>query len=334
MTSDRATTIATIAEDVGLSVATVSKVLNGRSDVAAATRARVQASLDRHGYRPRARRRSTKPQLDLVFHELDSGWAMEIIRGVEAVTATAAIDIHLSQLDGRHSPPAEWLDGVLGARPVGVLLVLCHPTETQQRQLQRQRIPLVVLDTDSATTAAVPTVGSNNFNGGMLAAQHLLKLGHQRTAVISGPREVLCSRARVAGFQAAHEEAGIRVDARQVRYGNFHVNSGDRYGTELLRHRDRPTAIFAGSDLQAVGVLRAARRLGLDVPGDVSIVGYDNLPIAEWVNPTLTTINQPLRDMAGAATRMLLDLAGGAELPTSRIDLVTELIVRESTAHR
>jgi DNA-binding LacI/PurR family transcriptional regulator len=326
-------TIATIADEVGVSVTTVSKVLNGHSDVAAATRAMVEASLERHRYRRRAKRRPTgREQVDLVFHELASAWAMEIIRGVESVTAAAKIDLVLSQLGGAHQPPQRWLDGVLSRRPVGAVFVLCHPTRSHCQQLERQRIPFVVVDTDSATTASVPTVGSNNWNGGLLAARHLLDLGHRRIAIISGPEDVLCSRARIAGFRSAHDEAGVLVDPDLVRYGNFYVDAGYEYGLELLGRPDRPTAIFAGSDMQAMGVLRAARKLGLDVPRDVSVIGYDNLPVAAWIGPALTTVNQPLRDMAGTATRMLLDIARGVELSTSRIDLVTELVVRETTA--
>jgi len=326
-------TIATIADEVGVSVTTVSKVLNGRADVARETRARVEASLERHHYRRRANRQpTTTQQIDLVFHEFDTAWAMEIIKGVEAVTTSAKIDIVLSQLDGAHSPSAQWLESLVSRRPLGVLLVLCHFAQTQQRQLQRQRIPFVVIDTDSATSASVPTVGSNNWNGGLLAARHLLALGHRRIAVISGPEDVLCSRARVAGFRSAHDEAGVAVDPELVRYGNFAAFSGNDHGLELLKRPDRPTAIFAGSDIQALGVMRAARQLGLDLPRDLSVVGYDNLPMATWIGPALTTVNQPLRDMAGTAARMLLDLVRGEELATSRIDLVTELIVRESTA--
>ncbi|MEH1122966.1 LacI family DNA-binding transcriptional regulator [Micromonospora sp. CPCC 206061] len=326
-------TIATIADEVGVSVTTVSKVLNGHSDVAAATRARVEASLERHRYRRRVKRRPTgREQVDLVFHEFAAAWAMEIIRGVESVTAAAKVDLVLSQLGGAHQPPQQWLDGVLSRRPTGIVFVLCHPAQSHRQQLERQRIPFVVVDTDSATTASVPTVGSNNWNGGLLAARHLLDLGHRRIAIISGPEDVLCSRARVAGFRSAHDEAGVLVDPDLVRYGNFYVHAGYEYGLELLGRPDHPTAIFAGSDMQAMGVLRAARKLGLDVPRDVSVIGYDNLPVAAWIGPALTTINQPLRDMAGTATRMLLDIARGVELSTSRIDLVTELVVRETTA--
>ena len=332
-TGPGAATIATIARDVGVSAATVSKVLNGRSDVAPDTRARVEASLERHRYRRRGRRQPAgADQIDLIFHEFNSAWAMEIIRGAEAVAAGARVGVSVTQLGGAHSPPPQTLDDVLARGCIGVVFVLCHPTAGQRRRLARQRVPFVVVDTDSATAASVPTVGSNNWNGGLLAARHLLDLGHRRIAVIGGPRDLLCSQARLAGFRSAHEEAGVAVDADLVRYGTFYVDAGYEHGLDLLGGPAAPTAVFAGSDLQAMGVLRAARRLGLRVPEDVSVVGYDNVPMATWIGPTLTTINQPLSGMAGTATRMLLDLAGGAQLATSRVDLVTELVIRESTA--
>ena len=326
-------TIALIASDVGVSITTVSKVLNGRSDVAAQTRARVEASLQQHGYRRRSRRPpAVTGHIDLVFHEFDAAWAMEVLRGVEAVTSPARVELVISQLDGSHRPPRHWADDVLARNPLGVLLVLCHPTEAQRRQLHRQRIPFVVLDTDSATAASVPTVGSNNFNGGLLATQHLLGLGHRRIAVISGPADVLCSRARVAGYRSALDEAALPVDPALIRYGHFTGETGYEHGLALLDRPDRPTAVFAGSDMQAMGLIRAARRLGLRVPADLSVVGYDNVPMAEWSATPLTTVDQHVQDMAGTAARMLLDLARGVAVPMTRIDLVTELVVRESTA--
>lgn len=330
---DHPPTISTIAEEVGVSVATVSKVLNGRADVAAETRARVEASLDRHRYRRRRRRHPVGAgQVDLVFHVFDSEWAMEIIRGVETYLSAAGVQLVLSQLRGAHRPPQEWLDGVLGRRPVGLLFVICGPSPDQQEQLRRQRIPFVVIDQDSATEAWVPTVGCNNWNGGLLAANHLLELGHRRTAVISGSEGLQCSRHRVAGFEFAHHERGVAIDPDFILYGNFWVDAGYELGMRLLSREDRPTAIFAGSDMQALGVMRAARRLGLDVPRDLSVIGYDNLPVARWADPELTTVNQPLVDMARTAARMLLDLARGVDLSTRRVDLVTELVTRESTA--
>jgi DNA-binding LacI/PurR family transcriptional regulator len=326
-------TIATIAGEVGVSVATVSKVLNGRGDVAPDTRTRVEASLERNGYRRRTKRQpAAAGMIELVFHTLGASWAMEIIRGVEAVTAPAKVAVVLSQLEGKYRPPEDWLDGVLSRRPLGVLMVMCSLPESQQRQLRRQQIPFVVVDTDSATTASVPTVGSNNWNGGLLAARHLLELGHRTMAVICGPRDVLCSQARLAGFRFGHDEAGLELNPGLVRYGNFYLQAGYEHGMDLLDRADRPTAIFAGSDMQAMGVLRAARQLGIEVPAQLSVVGYDNLPVAAWTDPALTTVNQPLGDMAGTATRMLLELARGQEPASTRVDLVTELVVRESTA--
>ena len=306
-------------------------MLNGRGDVAPDTRVRVEASLERHRYRRRTKRTpASTGQIELVFHELNSAWAVEIIQGAEDVTAPRKVTMMVSHLDGRHRPPDEWLDGVLNRRPLGVLLVMCSLPESQQEQLRRQQIPFAVVDTDSATSASVPTVGSNNWNGGLLAARHLLELGHRRMAVISGPQDVLCSQARVAGFRSGLDEAGLVMDPHLVRYGNFYMHAGYEHAMELLDRADPPTAIFAGSDMQAMGVLRAARRLGIEVPAELSVVGYDNLSVSAWTDPALTTVNQPLRDMAGAATRMLLDLARGIEPASTRIDLVTELVVREA----
>src|ERR1700742_2697687 len=225
----RSATIATIAGEGGVSLATVSKVLNGRSDVAADTRARVEQSLARHGYQRRSKKQQTGTgQIDLVFHELDSAWAMEIIRGVEAVTAAAGLGFTLAQLGGKHHLPQQWLDTLLTRRPPGVLFVLSRPTQAQQQQVRRQGIAFAVVDTDSATTASVPTVGSNNWNGGQLAAHHLFELGHRRIAMIAGPEDVLCSRARLAGFRFAHDEAGVPVDASLVCNGNFTIRSEER----------------------------------------------------------------------------------------------------------
>lgn len=332
MANGRAT-IADIAREVGVSVPTVSKVLNGRVDVASTTRARVEAALARHDYRKPVAPGSTGQRLlDLVFHETDSLWAQEIIKGVELVCGPERIGVVLSELGGSHRPPREWIDDVMARRPLGVLLVLSGLDEAQQRALDSRSIPYAIIDTYGQPASGVPTVGSNNWLGGLAATRHLVGLGHRRIAVVSGPGDVLCSRARVDGYRSAHDEAGLARDPSLVRWGLFDPPSGYQHGRDLLARPDRPTAIFAGSDLQAMGVLRAARELGLRVPQDLSVVGYDNLPIAEWIDPPLTTVNQPLREMAGLAARILLTLAAGETPDSTQVELVTELVVRHSTA--
>jgi LacI family transcriptional regulator len=328
-------TIAEIAAEAGVSVPTVSKVLNGRPDVAATTRALVEEAITRHGYQRRrgAGRPASRPRLvELVFHEHGGPWAVEIIKGVESVAGPARVGIVLSELGGAHRPQQEWLDDVLARRPLGVIAVLSSLDEAQRRQLETRSIPFVVVDTYGEPPSGVPTVGSANWNGGLAATRHLLGLGHRRVAVISGPPDVLCSRARVDGFRSALDGAGVPVDPSFVRYGNFFVEGGYQHGMDLLGRADRPTAIFAGSDFQALGVLRAARELGLRVPEDLSVVGYDDLPISRWIGPPLTTVRQPLQEMASTATRMVLDLAEGSTPTNLRIDLAIELVVRESTA--
>ena len=326
-------TIALIAAEAGVSIPTVSKVLNGRTDVAAVTRARVEEVIDRHQYRRRRGRSQTGPGLlDLVFHELDAGWAVQIIKGVESVAGPERMGVVLSELGGAHRPRQEWLDDVLARRPRGVILVLSDLDPAQRRQLETRSIPFVVVDTAGEQPAGVPTVGSANWAGGLAATRHLLGLGHRRIAVISGPIDVLCSRARIDGYRTALDQAGIAVDPSLVRYGDFFVGGGYTHGMDLLDRPDRPTAIFAGSDFQALGVMRAARELGLRIPEDLSIVGYDDLPVTEWIGPPLTTIHQPLQEMAATATRMVLALARGEVPANPRIELGTELVIRDSTA--
>ncbi len=335
MTASRtAPTIAQVAREVGVSVPTVSKVLNGRPDVASATRARVEEALDRHGYR---RRRPGIPPtgaglIDLVFHRLGSTWSLEIIRGVEDTAAAGRTSVILSELGGRHRPPRTWLETTLARPPLGVLLVASQLTAAQQRRLTSRSIPFVVIDTDGEPPPDVPTVGSDNWNGGLAATRHLVELGHRRVAAISGPSDMLCSRARIDGYRSALESAGIAVDPTLVDSGNFYVEAGYDAARRLLDRRDRPTAIFAGSDMQAIGALRAAQELGLRVPDDVSLVGYDDLPLAQWTVPALTTVRQPLAEMGAAATRMVLELAAGSTPAVTRVNLATELVVRESTA--
>ena len=325
-------TLAEIAGAAGVSIPTVSKVLNGRADVAPGTRARVEQLLREHGYqRKRGGAQPTKV-LDLVFHELDSAWAMEVIRGVQNVARREGMTVALSESGGRLSPGQTWVDGVLARRPSGVVLVLSDLDDTQRAQLTSRDIPFVVLDPAGDPADGVPSVGANNWLGGLTATRHLIELGHRRIAVLGGPWRMMCSRARVDGYRTALETAGIAVDPALVREGNFHHEAGHAAGRELLSLPVRPTAVFAGNDLQALGVYEAARELGLRVPEDLSVVGFDDLPLARWVGPPLTTVRQPLVEMAETATQLALDLGRGHRPAATRVDLATTLVVRDSTA--
>ncbi|MFC5911115.1 LacI family DNA-binding transcriptional regulator [Streptacidiphilus monticola] len=325
-------TLAEIAREAGVSTPTVSKVLNGRTDVAAATRERVEELLLRHGYRRRRGQQQPTPLLDLVFHELDNAWAVEVIRGVERVAKEEGLGVVLSESGGYPNPGQTWMDEVLGRRPTGVILVLSGLDEMQRAQLASRSIPFVVVDPAGNPGEGVPAIGATNWQGGLAATRHLLDLGHRRIGVIGGPPQWLCSRARIDGYRAALETAGLEYDPELVRSGDFSHETGHALGLELLGRRHPPTAVFAGDDLQALGVYQAARELGLRIPEDLSVVGFDDLPLTRWVGPPLTTVRQPLTEMAEAATRLVLDLARGREPGATRVDLATSLVIRESTA--
>ncbi|MER7673487.1 LacI family DNA-binding transcriptional regulator [Kitasatospora sp. NPDC096128] len=329
---DRAATLAEIAQQAGVSAPTVSKVLNGRADVAPATRERVEALLQQYGYRRRRGNRQTSPLLELVFHELESAWAVEVIRGVENAVREEGLSIVLSESAERHGPGQSWVDGVLARRPTGVVLVLSDLDRALREQLARRDIPFVVMDPAGDPGQEVPAVGTTNWDGGLAATRHLLDLGHRRIGLIGGPARMMCSRARADGYRAALDMAGLPYDRELVREGDFHHESGRRLGLELLRLPNRPTAVFAGNDLQALGLYEAARELGLRIPEDLSVVGFDDLPLARWVGPPLTTVRQPLTEMAETATRLVIDLARGVQPGTLRVDLATRLVERSSTA--
>jgi len=194
-------------------------------------------------------------------------------------------------------------------------------------------IPLVVLDPNGVPNDEVPSVGSTNWIGGLSATRHLLELGHRRIAVITGPKWALSSRARLDGYRAALDAAGVPVDPALIREGTFEIADGLTHTNELLRLADPPTAIFAFNDGMAIGVYHAVSQADLRVPRDLSVVGFDDYqPLDQWLVPPLTTVRQPLSEMGAAAARMALDLAQGTVPQPRRLELATELVVRASTA--
>jgi LacI family xylobiose transport system transcriptional regulator len=325
-------TIADIAAQAGVSVPTVSKVINGRSDVSPQTRQRVEEAIQARGYQRANRAQRAAPIIELIFHELESEWALEIVRGVERIAGLNHLAVVLTEMQGRRTPGRGWIEGVLARRPMGVIAVFSDLSPSMREQLRSRSIPFVVLDPTGEPLHDTPSIGATNWNGGLTATRHLLGLGHRRIAVIGGPPGILCSRARLDGYRAAMDEADVPIDPRLISHGRFHVDEGIEKGRELLRMPDRPTAIFAGNDLQALGVYQAARERRLHIPEDLSVVGFDDLPVARWVGPPLTTIRQPLIEMAETAAELVLDMARGASPTQTRVELATELVVRESTA--
>jgi LacI family transcriptional regulator len=323
-----------IAAAAGVSVPTVSKVVNGRPDVAPSTRRTIEDLLLEHGYSsPRSRPGERVGLIDLVFVDLGSPWAMAILAGVEEVAYRAGTGVVVSAVHGRHRtrPDERWLEHVASRRTDGVLLILSELSSGQQARLEALGVPVVTVDPAGTPPAGIPSVGASNWAGGLSATEHLIELGHRRIAVIGGPTDVLCSRARVDGYRAAMGSAGLKVPTGYVRYGDFLSATGYRETMALLDQASPPTAIFVCADQMALGAYEALYERGMRVPEDMSIVGFDDLDEARWAIPPLTTVRQPLTEMAGMATRMLLTLIAGDELETSRVELATPLVIRAST---
>ena len=327
-------TIRAIADEAGVSVPTVSRVINGRSDVAPETRKRVEALLTERGYQ---RRRSTRAPsrnarlVDLVFNELDSPWAVEIIRGVEDAAHSAGVGTVVSAVHRRRASTEQWLDNLRTRASDGVILVVSQLSSPILEQLRHLRVPMVVLDPSGGPTMDAPAIGATNWAGGLAATEHLIGLGHRRIGFIHGPKQVLCSRARFDGYRAALEAGGIEFDPAMVYDGDFYHQSGFDAAVSLLALDEPPTAIFASSDQMAFGAYEAIRQRGLRIPEHISVVGFDDLPDARHFLPPLTTVRQDFAELGALTLRLIIEAIEGDE-GTEHEMIQPTLIVRESTA--
>jgi DNA-binding LacI/PurR family transcriptional regulator len=322
-------TISYIAATAGVSIPTVSKVINGRSGVAADTRARVEALITQYGYRKSAPAQRSN-LMELVVDELEHMWGVEIIRGVQQVVREHRIGLVLTEFGPDHNTIRYWIDDTIARKP-DCIVTVAQLSENEQNQLRARGIPFVVLDPAAELPDDVPFVGATNWSGGRSATRHLIGLGHRDIAMINGPGHLYCE-ARLDGHRSALQSGGLPARPEDVVRAPLTRDGGYEAALVLLDRPDRPTAIFAANDLQAIGAYQAARTLGLRVPTDLSVVGFDDLPIATMVDPQLTTVRQPLTEMAMAATELALALGRGETSAQTGLELATKLIVRESTA--
>jgi LacI family transcriptional regulator len=296
-------------------------------------RARVESLLRQHEYSSR-RAAAVHPnavtaRVELVFANPLNAHSVEVMHGVLEGGTDAGVAVAISL--GNCRPPS-WARDLAVAGRQAVITVVNDLTPDEVRALTRVHLPLVVIDPSEMPRARVTSVGSTNFAGGLAAARHLLALGHRRIAYIGGPPAAAHNQARTQGYRAALETAGLRIPDGYVLPGRFLYQDGLDGLAALLGLPEPPTAVFAGSDETAAGVLEAARARGLRVPQDLSVVGFDDTQVARFSSPPLTTVRQPLREMGQVALRTALRLAAGEKLDSHHVELATELVVRHSTA--
>lgn len=317
-----------VARTAGVSVATVSKVVNGRWGVAQATVDRVQQVIDQLGYEAALGAQSLRSHrtnvLGILVAEFEP-FSAELLKGVSSAVAQTDYEL-LAYAAGAHGSKVGWERRSL-ARLSGTLIdgaILVTPTVVEAKQ----GVHVVAIDPHTGPTG-MPTVDSDNYGGAVLATSHLLELGHRRIGFIGGREDLESARLREAGFRRAMADAGLSVDPALVRVGGYRIESAEGPARELLSRPDRPTAVFAANDLSAIATVTAARSLGLSVPDDLSVIGFDNVPESALASPPLTTIMQPLQEMGAVALHLLVDLIAGVDRD-AHVRLPTELVVRKS----
>jgi len=327
-------TLSQVAAIAGVSVPTVSKVINQRPDVAPATRARVERVMTEYGYvvnrAGRSLRKGRSGQIDFVVQSLSSEYAAEILRGVEEALVATEVRVVLATTHDHQQRERHWLQRLADGATEGAILVLADRTSLHRQELHRRHIPFVVVDRLGELGPDDLSVTATNWAGGKTATHYLLALGHRRIAALLGPPAFPCTQDRLAGYRVALDEAGLALDPALVRHGDWHMERAYQEMGRLLALPDPPTAVFVGSDEQCLGVYRALHDHRLPVPEAMSVVGFDDMPYAGWLTPALTTVRQPLREMGRVATKMLLRLSAGEPVDSVRVELATPLITRAS----
>jgi len=323
-------TIGDVAAEAGVSVATVSKVINGRWGVAETTEARVRAVIEDLGYHSSLVAQSLRSRrthvIGVLVVDLEP-FSAELLKGVaRAIHGTGYELVVFSGCgaDDQVGWERRYLSRVIGTLCDGALLVTPSSVDVTFGA------PVVAVD-HNAGSSTLPSVDSDNFSGAVTATEYLLGLGHTRIGFLAGRSDLESGRLRKQGYRHALESAGVAVDRTLIRAGEFQQESAEEAARQLLSSGgERPSAIFAANDVSALATISVARSLGLRVPDDLSVIGFDNVPESALSDPPLTTIEQPIQQMGFDATRLLIGLIEGEPVESTHTMLPTRLVVRGS----
>ena len=329
-------TIREIADLAGVSVATVSRVMNGRDDVAPETRELVQKIVREHGYTTNRSARGLSAGrtgfVGATVPLVHPAYFSFILSGAAEALYERDMRLVLCPTQHEHDREVSLLERMMHGTTDGGLLILPQESAEELELLLEHGYRFVVVDPLLPLNERIPAVSAAHSAGADLAVKHLLSLGHRRIAAITGPRGWIATEERLRGFHAALGAAGILAEADLVvESPQFEIESGRAAARKLLDLHEPPTAIFAFNDNIAIGALQAAREREISVPDALSVVGFDDVEAAEIVSPPLTTVRQPLAEMGRMAVSLLERLIEGQRIEALHVELRTQLVVRAST---
>ncbi|MDR3517086.1 MAG: LacI family DNA-binding transcriptional regulator [Azospirillaceae bacterium] len=325
-------TLAEVAKVAGVSQMTASRAINNRSGVSKEKREDIQRIADEMGYvvnRAAQRLSGGRTRVIGVMAQLHTTFTAELVLGAGGAARAAGYEMLVYSLpDNDRRPPGSVVD-LLRQIADGVIALLPYESDYLET-LSAAHLPVITVDY-RGEESPFPSVASDSYEGGRTAVRHLAELGHRRIAHITGNERLASARDRRRAYLDTMAQLGLAIDPAQIATGDFSQRSGFEAANRLLALNPRPTAIFAANDISALGAISAIRDAGLRVPEDLSVVGFDDIPVAAQLHPPLTTIRQPMQQMGRSAVNMLLALIVGLEAPSPRITLPTQLIVRGST---
>lgn len=331
--SGRDVTIFDVAEKAGVSHSTVSRVLNNKNNVNAETRERVLQTMTQLGYVSNVSARSlaggSSRVVGLLVDHLNTEYMGEIIRGIDEVLESHNYNLMLYTTHRQKTKEAAYVNRLTHDFADGLILIVPRNEQAYLDTLEQRKFPYVLIDYQGYNRH-VPSIITTNRKGGYDATSYLIKTGHRRVGFITGEMAYGCALERLAGYQAALTEHGIAFDPELVSEGNFLQPQGYRCAYHLLRLPQPPTALFVSNDVMAFGAIEAARDLGFRIPEDLSIIGFDDVPQAAHVHPSLSTVRQPLVEMGRSATTLLLKYIANPLADIERIELSTRLVIRDS----
>jgi LacI family transcriptional regulator len=326
-------TIHEVARAAGVGVGTASRALSGNPHVADETRARVRAAADRLGFRPspiaRAFSRGRTQTLEVVVPLITQHFYVEVLRGIEGALAATDYALLIRTIERQADRARVLREQYLRGRVDGALLVSLTPTRGLVSRVMAAGVPLVLVD---AEQPKLPSVAVDHAAAAATAVRHLVELGHRRIALVDhaqDPFAPVYPDQRHRGYRRALTEAGLPERSDYERVTDFSPEAGAGAGRELLALAEPPSAVFAGSDTQALGILEAARQAGRRVPDDLAVVGYNDIEIAEYLG--LTTIHVPMRELGQRGLQLLLRAIEQPESRPEHIRLPAELVVRRSS---